>query len=148
MTMAPVPVTLHGSCHCGQLRVVFSTCQDPAIFIPRACDCSFCQKHGASYISDPGGSLSVSASPGGLREYRQGSNTAAFLVCGQCGVLAAVTFEHRSRIYGSLNIGCLDGTTGLRNSSPASLQALTKDEKISRWLQLWVPEVRIFTSGA
>lgn len=134
-------MTFHGSCHCGRLRIDFSTDQDPANFTPRACDCSFCRKHGAAYVSDPAGRLSVSASQGALRKYRQGSNTAEFLVCGQCGVLVAVVFEHDSRIYGAVNVGCLDGHIGFAIPTPASPQVLSPDEKISRWLKLWVPDV-------
>jgi hypothetical protein len=147
MPIAADATTLHGSCHCGQLRVYFSTGLNPADFTPRACDCSFCQKHGSAYISDPAGRLSVSVSQGALRRYRQGSNAAEFLVCTQCGVLVAVTFEHNSRIYGAVNIGCLDGHTGLGGSAPASPQTLTPDEKISRWLQMWVPDVQMIASG-
>ena len=44
---------LAGGCHCGKLKVEFETGIDPADFSPRACDCSFCTKHGAAYISDP-----------------------------------------------------------------------------------------------
>lgn len=133
--------TVHGSCHCGQLRIGFSTGHDPAGFIPRACDCSFCRKHGAAYVSDPAGRLSVSARGGSLRKYRQGSGIADFLLCGQCGVLVAVTFEHAGRLYGAVNAGCLDGVTGFMASAPASPQALDMEEKVSRWLKLWIADV-------
>ena len=148
MSIATDWVTLHGSCHCGELRVDFSTGLDPANITPRACDCTFCRKHGAAYISDPAGILSVSSSQGAVRKYRQGSNAAVFLICAHCGVLVAVTYEHNSRIYGAVNTGCLDGHNGLGRSAPAFPQTLSEDEKISRWLQLWVPDVRIVTSAA
>jgi hypothetical protein len=140
--------TLRGSCHCGQVRVEFSTDQDPASLVPRACDCSFCRKHAAAYISDPVGTLSVSARGGVLRAYRQGSNTAEFLLCGQCDVLVAVTFKQASRLYGAVNSGCLEGNTGLAPAVPASPQTLSPEEKISRWLNLWVPDVELLESGA
>lgn len=147
MSLATGAVIFHGSCHCGRLRLEFSTAQNPAHFAPRACDCSFCRKHGAAYISDPAGRLSVSGTQGALRKYRQGSRNAEFLVCGQCGVLVAVTFEKASRIYGAVNVGCLDGHTGLGSPAPASPQALAPDEKISRWLKMWVPDVKLITSA-
>lgn len=138
--------TLHGSCHCGLLRIEFSTNRDPADFIPRACDCPFCRKHGAAYVSDPAGRLSVSAREGSLRKYRQGSDTADFLLCGQCGVLVAVAFEHAGRRYGAVNAGCLDGATGFMASVPASPQTLGAEEKVSRWLKLWIPDVELNTT--
>ncbi len=138
--------TLHGSCHCGRLRIEFSTDQDPADFTPRACDCSFCRKHGAAYVSDPVGRLSVSAREGALHKYQQGSGTADFLLCGRCGVLVAVTFEQADRIYGAVNVGCLDGETGFRASVPASPQMLGAEEKVSRWMDLWIPDVELNAS--
>ena len=145
MPLAKEMVRLDGGCHCGQLRIEFSTGLDPASFTPRACDCSFCRKHGAAYISDPAGKLSVSFREGALRRYRQGSNTAEFLICGQCGVLVAVTFEHDSRTYGAVNIACLNERSGFGSPVPTSPQALSPDEKVSRWLKLWVPDVLVAT---
>jgi len=148
MPMAKEWVTLPGSCHCGRLHVEFSTGQAPVSLVPRACDCSFCQKHGAAYISDPAGRLSISETDAGaLREYRQGSNAAQFLICGHCGVLVAVIFRQGSRIYGAANAGCLDGDVGIGAPVAASPQTLSPDEKISRWLQMWVPDVVLATSG-
>lgn len=134
--------TLRGSCHCRRLRVEFSTGQEPASIVPRACDCSFCRKHGAAYISDPAGRMSVTENePAATREYRQGSNAARFLLCGYCGVLVAVVFEYEARLYGIANAGCLDGQAGLANPVPASPQILSPQEKVSRWVKLWVPDV-------
>jgi hypothetical protein len=138
--------TFHGSCHCGRLRIAFSTDRDPADFMPRACDCSFCRKHGAAYVSDPAGRLSISAREDSLRKYRQGSDTADFLLCGRCGVLVAVTFGHTDRVYGAVNIGCLDRDTGFMAPVPASPQMLGAEEKVSRWLELWIPEVELNTA--
>ena len=141
MPSAGNTATLHGSCHCGRLRIEFSTDQDPADFTPRACDCSFCRKHEAAYVSDHTGRLSVSVREDALRKYRQGSDTADFLLCGQCGVLVAVVFEHAGRLHGAVNIGCLDGDTGFMAPVPASPQMLSAEEKVSRWLKLWIPDV-------
>ena len=141
--------TLRGSCHCGQLRIEFVTGRELASIVPRSCDCSFCTKHGAAYISDPAGRLSVwEHRPGALREYRQGSNHAQFLVCGQCGVLVAVIFRHLSGIYGAANASCLDGPTSLPQPVPASPQRLSPQERMSRWLELWIPDVVLTTAGA
>jgi hypothetical protein len=83
-----------------------------------------------------------------LHAYRQGSNAAQFLICSHCGVLVAVIFEHHSRLYGAVNAGCLDGHTGLGSPAPASPQTLSPEEKISRWLKLWIPDVVLATSDA
>jgi hypothetical protein len=140
--------TLSGSCHCGNIQAQLSTHMDPASIHPRACDCSFCRKHGAAYISDPSGKLTIKQSSAGtLHRYRQGTETADFIICKNCGVLIGVTFEHESIIYGALNAGCLDDGKGLGQAVSASPQTLSRNEKISRWLHVWVPGVEFVISG-
>jgi len=143
------PATVHGSCHCGGVQVEFSTSKELARTTPRACDCSFCQKHGAAYVSDPSGRLRITvAEPDALHSYRQGSKTARFQLCGRCGVLVAVVFEHQGNIYGAVNVGCLDERSLFGTPVPASPQQLTPEEKVSRWLQVWVPDVQVMGVGA
>jgi hypothetical protein len=142
MPIEKAPVTLRGSCHCGRLGLEFRTRRNLATIIPRACDCSFCRKHGAAYISDHDASLSISQSEAGaLQEYSQGSNTARFVLCRHCGVLVAVVFKHASGVYGAVNAACLDGDADLGQPVTASPQTLSAEEKVSRWLKLWIPDV-------
>ena len=136
--------SVRGACHCGGLRVDFHTAQYLATLHPRACDCSFCLKHGAAWVSDPEGKLSLlESSDGALGEYRQGSNTARFIFCRRCGVLVAVVFEQMSRVFGAVNQKCLDSHVGFGESVSASPQKLGADEKASRWSQLWIPDVEV-----
>ena len=135
---------MQGGCHCGELSIEFATSNSAADFQPRACDCSFCRKHGAAYISDPEGSLSIAQRhAGAIHEYRQGSNSARFLLCKDCGVLVGVVFDHESGTFGAVNVGCLDNVTGFGATVPASPQLLSPEEKTSRWRMLWVPNVVI-----
>lgn len=151
MKVSPLnnPSAFGGGCHCGQLRLAFSTALDPASLTPRACDCSFCQKHAAAYVSDPAGQLSIiMRSADALRRYRQGSHTAEFLLCAGCGVLVAVVFEHDARMYGAVNARSLERPANFGSAVPASPQLLAPDEKVARWLQVWIPDVEMVTSGS
>ena len=139
--------TLGGGCHCGAVRIALTTALDPAATAPRACDCSFCVRHGAAYVSDPSGQLVVEAADGALREYRQGSGTARFLLCAHCGVLVAVVFEHDGRRYGAANATSLDARGEFAPVVPASPQQLGRDDKVARWLRLWVPDVDLRTDA-
>lgn len=141
--------SLQGSCHCARLALRYETTQAPADTHPRACDCSFCRKHGAAYLSDPAGALSITErEPGSRREYRQGSENARFQVCGHCGVLVAVVFEHEERLYGAVNANCLDGDPGYAERVDVSPQRLSAEEKIARWLQAWIPDVTVTSAHA
>lgn len=141
--------SLRGSCHCARLTLRYDAAQAPADTHPRACDCSFCCKHGAAYVSDPAGALCIHESePGARREYRQGSEIARFQVCGHCGVLVAVVFEHEGRRYGAVNARCFDDEPGFAESVPASPQRLSAEDKVARWLHVWVPDVTMTSARA
>jgi hypothetical protein len=100
-------------------------------------------------VSDPSGSLRIAvAEPDALVSYRQGSKEARFRLCGHCGVLVAVTFEHQGNTYGAVNVGCLEKRSLFGASVPASPQQLSPEEKVTRWLQVWVPRVQVEGAGA
>ena len=135
---------LRGGCHCGRLGLAFETAQTAASLVPRACDCSFCRKHGAAWVSDPDGALTLTAREmDGWGEYRQGSETARFLLCRDCGVLVAVVFAHEGRVYGAANATCLEDAAMLGSTVAASPQRLSPMEKVARWQQLWIPDVHL-----
>lgn len=141
--------SLQGSCHCAGLTLRYDTDQTPSATRPRACDCAFCRKHGAAYLSDPAGALSIAEhGAGSRREYRQGSENARFQVCGRCGVLVAVLFERDGRTYGAVNVRCLDGDPGFDETVDVSPQRLSAEEKIARWLQAWIPDVTVTSARA
>lgn len=134
---------LQGSCHCAGIGISFTTARHRSDFNPRACDCTFCSKHGAAYISDPLGSLCIRLSAGEkLLEYRQGSGSASFLLCRVCGVCVGTIFTEVTGTYGAINARCIDMAERFGRILPASPQNLSTSEKISRWRELWIPEVR------
>jgi hypothetical protein len=131
---------LRGGCHCGKVQIEFGTAIAPADFAPRACDCSFCLKHGASYISDPDGSLSIQAKGlDSVSEYRQGSEGARFIVCRRCGVLVAVVFDDDGASYGAVNTRCIEEGVVFGAPQVVSPQRLGGEEKKRRWAKLWTP---------
>lgn len=131
-----------GGCHCGELELEFATAKDLAGFHPRACDCTFCRRHGATWLSDAEGRLRISEQASGmLRDYRQGSETARFILCARCGVCVAVIFEEGARRYAAVNANCLDSASNFGEAVAASPQSLSAAEKIARWKALWIADV-------
>jgi hypothetical protein len=131
-----------GGCHCGAVQVEFATAKDLAGFHPRECDCSFCRRHGATWLSDAEGRLRISEHAHGmLGDYRQGSEAARFLLCARCGVCVAVIFEEGARRFGAVNANCLESGSDFGVALPASPQMLSAEEKIARWKALWIADV-------
>jgi hypothetical protein len=138
---------LRGSCHCGRLSLCFSTSLSLKDYNPRACDCSYCKKHAAMYVSDPSGRLLIDVNGiDGLGRYRQGSETADFLYCVDCGVLIGVVFESDGDIYGAVNVRCLEGYENLGEPKIVSPRKLSPEEKKVRWNAVWTKGVNIRAS--
>src|SRR4051812_13602990 len=78
---------IDGRCHCGNVSFALTWEPDPTEIPVRACDCSFCVKHGGVWTSNPSGSLEVRLeNPSLVSQYAFGTRTAQFHVCARCGV--------------------------------------------------------------
>ena len=134
-----------GGCHCGALRWRFETAHALPDVAPRACDCDFCTRHRAAWVSDPEGRLTLDASGDALQRYRQGSGQAEFLVCGHCGVLVAVVARTmQGHLIGAANRNAFDARMAFGEETVVSPQRLAAEAKLQRWSGLWTPaEVRV-----
>ncbi len=133
---------LHASCHCKNIVLEVELTRPPETYAPRACDCDFCTKHGATYVSDPGGTLAIRVTDVALlRRYEQGSGTAHCLVCAGCGVLVGAAYETDEGTWAVVNGRAVDG--GVRFADPVlvSPKTLGVDQKVARWRELWFSHV-------
>jgi hypothetical protein len=133
-----------GGCHCGNIRVDLELTRAPNTYTPRACDCDFCRKHGAAYVSDAGGSVLISIKdPGNSGKYRQGSGQAEFLLCRSCGVLVGVLHRVEHRLYAAINVNAADVRSDFGTEQPASPKSLSANEKTQRWQEIWFANVKL-----
>ena len=138
--------TLKGGCHCGAIRLEVELSRPPATYHPRACDCDFCRKHGAAYLSDPAGTLRIHMRDAdGLARYRQGDQLADFLLCKTCGVLVGVTYTEVGRTFATLNRLVIEDGADFAETKPVSPKTLGADEKVGRWKALWISDVELVT---
>lgn len=133
---------VEGQCHCGDLRVNVELTQAPENYAPRACDCDFCVKHGAAYISDPAGRLQVVGE--NLKGYRQGSARAEFILCGRCGVLVGALYEDAAGLYAAANSQVLNARFAPKIE--VSPRQLSPEEKVGRWKSVWFAHVELPTA--
>ena len=135
---------LSGGCHCRNILVELQLAQAPARYHPRACDCEFCRKHGAAYLSDPRGSLIIRFEDEHLvGRYRQGNALAELLLCRNCGVLVGALYDSDAGLYGAVNALVIDAGTRFGAQQSVSPRALSAAEKAKRWQGLWFPNVNI-----
>ena len=140
--------TLGGGCHCGALKVAFETQSDPGALPLRACQCSFCRRHGGITTSDPAGRLLVEVrEPELLQRYRFALGITDFLICRACGVYVAATMDTGGQVLGVLNVNVLDEREPfLRPAEPMNYGAETTESRGARRAKVWMPvEVRIIS---
>jgi len=139
---------LHGGCHCGNIEVQVQLSAPPGQFHPRACDCDYCRKHGAAWLSDPRGTLLIRVKqPEASGRYRQGSGQAELLLCRDCGVLVAVLHGAPGQLQGAVNVRAFVGTAPFGPQESVSPQKLSPQEKAQRWRNLWFPRVQLLISS-
>lgn len=130
-----------GGCHCGNIRVVFESEIDPWEIKVRACQCSFCRKHGARAISDPCGLLTIEVDDSErLARYMFAHHTAEFFLCRACGVyVAAATVDtDQRRAIAQLNV-LADHNLFVNEPVPVDYTEETPPERIERRRQVWMP---------
>ena len=138
-----VPAMSHryeGACHCGVVRFAFTTAIPPSQWRIRACQCSFCRAHGARTISDPEGNIRFTIlDTDALVEYRFGLRTAAFLVCGRCGIyIAAVIATLRGR-FATINANALTNRPEIEDARSVSYDGETAEQRLARRERSWTP---------
>jgi hypothetical protein len=133
-----------GSCHCGNIRVEMDLTRAPGTIRPRACDCDFCRKHRAAYISDAHGTLLIRIEEEHESgRYFQGDGLAEFLVCRRCGVLVGVLYRLEDRLYAAINVNATDRPAEFGIEQPVSPKKLSGTEKSQRWQEIWFSTVNL-----
>lgn len=136
---------LHGTCHCGNITFVLTWEPDPIEIPARACDCSFCTRHGAAWTSKPDGSLAVAIrEPSLVNHYAFGTSTADFHICARCGVVPLVTCRVEGKLYAVVNVNTLDGIEpSMLQHRPASFSEEDASAKLTRRQSNWIADVTI-----
>ena len=129
-----------GSCHCGNIVLAYRTSVPPSEWPIRACQCSFCRAHGAETTSDPSGSVTFRvADADRLQQYRFGSRSADFLVCGICGVYVAAVMKTSRGQFATVNVNTLAAAEPRAAAAAVSYDEESSEEKRSRREQRWTP---------
>jgi hypothetical protein len=128
---------MRGACHCGAVKIVYTTAISVEKWAPRACQCSFCKKHGARNVSDPAGKLEIS---GPVARYRFGLRTADFLLCKTCGCYVACVLENSGSWYGTVNLLMLEVAVP-QPDLPMDYEGESIAARIQRRVERWTPSI-------
>jgi hypothetical protein len=140
---------IHGKCHCGNISFSLSWEPDPAEIQARACNCSFCSKHGGVWTSNPRGALEVRVKdPALVSKYAFGTRTAEFHICARCGIVPVVTSLIDDHLYAVVSVNAFDGIDqSLLRSAPASFDGEATESRLARRKRNWIADVKFVGSG-
>jgi hypothetical protein len=134
---------IFGSCHCRNISFALVWEPDPSEIPARACDCSFCTKHGGVWTSYPPGLLNVTVqNPLLVSKYAFGTQTAEFHICSRCGIVPLVTSRIEGHLYAVVSVNALEGVAPqLLRRSAASFQDESEDLRLARRTRNWIANV-------
>jgi hypothetical protein len=140
---------VNGSCHCGNLSFALTWNPDPLEIPARACDCSFCTKHGGLWTSFPTGHLEVTVrDPSLVSKYAFGTKTAEFHICSRCGVVPLVTSRIDGHLYAVVSVNAFEGVPpSLIKRAAASFQEESEAVRLARRTRNWIADVRFVNAA-
>ncbi|RJT39995.1 aldehyde-activating protein [Mesorhizobium waimense] len=130
-----------GGCHCGNIHLTFESEIEPPQIEVRACQCSFCTRHGSRAAADPAGRLIIAVKDETrLRKYQFGLRTADYLICRECGVYVAAIAGDKSDARAIVNINALDGRMQFsREPVAVNFDAESRESRLARRRSFWMP---------
>ncbi len=128
-----------GTCQCGRVAVTFTTAGPDAVQV-RACQCSFCRRHGAHTVTDPAGKIEFSAERGAISRHVFGMRSAEFMFCSTCGVYLGVVARIDGADYACVNaVGVDYAEFAGRPAVKVNLDQETRPERDARRKNNWSP---------
>jgi hypothetical protein len=134
---------IQGQCHCGNISFSLAWEPDPTEIPARACDCSFCTRHGGVWTSNPDGTLKIAIKDDSLvSRYAFGTQTAEFLVCARCGVVPVVISEIDERLYAVVNVNVFENVVpSLIRRTSGSFDGEDAASRLARRKRRWIANV-------
>ena len=134
-----------GGCHCGAIRMTYRSAMPAAEHALRACQCSFCRKHGSVAVSDPEGSVEITmGDEARASRYRFGFGTAEYIVCRDCGVYVAAVMTEGEKLWSVAIVNALDDRADFTGPvEPVDFSTEDEDGRRARRRGRWTPTVLV-----
>lgn len=139
-------VKITGGCHCGNIHYELTADVEFEELPVRICSCTFCQKHGNRYTSDPAANLVVIIKRADETvEYQFGSGTTRSIFCKNCGVLPFMKLKTDNGLYAIININTADQSFDMTKAQSFDYSGESAEQSIARREKKWIGNVEIKT---
>jgi hypothetical protein len=137
-----------GSCHCGAIRATLVASKPAEELEVRACQCSFCTRHGARTVSDPAGRVRFEIDGAALSQYLFETRTGTSLICNRCGMYAGVIVEDGDNVWSVVNVrGLAIPEFKDHAAEPKVYDGETAEQRIARRKAMWTPTQNVWTGS-
>ena len=137
-----------GSCHCGAIRATLVASKPAEELEVRACQCSFCTRHGARTVSDPAGRVRFEIDGAALSQYLFETRTGTSLICNRCGMYAGVIVEDGDNVWSVVNVrGLAIPEFKDHAAEPKVYDGETAEQRIARRKSMWTPTQIVWTGS-
>ena len=143
-------MVIRGKCHCGNIAFSLTWEPEPAEIPARACNCSFCIKHGGVWTSNPNDALQIAIKDASrVSRYTFGTRTAEFHICTGCGVVPVVTSRIDGNLYAVVSVNAFEEVDPSRlRRAPASFDGEGSETRLARRKRNWIGNVSYVASSA
>jgi hypothetical protein len=134
---------IRGKCHCGNIAFSLTWDPDPKEIPARVCDCTFCQKHGGVWTSNPTGALQVRIQDAAkISRYTFATATAEFHICARCGVVPLVTSKVDDHLYAVVSVNAFDNVDpAMVRKAPITFEGEEMGSRLARRKRNWIANV-------
>jgi len=134
---------IRGACHCGNVAFELTWPNDAPRIPARACGCTFCRKHGASWTAHPEARLQLHVQDAAqVERYNFGTRTADFLVCKRCGGVPAAISRIDAHDYAVVNINTFEGVDpAVFDRSSSDFDGEATEDRLARRKSRWIASV-------
>ncbi len=131
---------LEGGCYCGNITYHFYVTQPLTRLSVRACNCTFCSKHGVVYTSDPVGKLSIHIDlDEHVKVYQFASKDIDVVFCAVCGVMPFSVTEIDGDRYATINVNTLNEKLPQLDIQIKDFAAASAEDNVKRRKMNWTP---------
>jgi len=133
-------LAFRGSCHCGAIKATLAASKPARDLQVRACQCSFCTRHGAMSVTDPEGRATLEIARPQLQRYQFATNSGTTLLCATCGTYVGMILEDGDTIWSVINVrGLAIAEFSGRTPDAVVYDGETPEQRIARRKQRWTP---------
>lgn len=134
---------IRGTCHCGNLRFVLTWPRTEDMVSGRRCTCAYCTRTGTIWVGESNARLLVNLIDAqSATRYRFATETAEFIACSACAVVALVTSRINGQLFGLVNAKTFEAGPKI-DATSVSFDGEGSADRLERRRRRWISQITL-----